>query len=783
LLVLVVDKGILSNEPTTRIITPMSTTESSAMKQGAAIGGWLCFVLGGVVMYFSLWTFILYVPLFLVAFVLSIVAMAQRRILAGIILLLATLILPPGEWFGLVYVRGLKKLDADLNPRTVPTLASAQPAPVETPADTSTPTSQPAQTDPTPSASPSTADAAAAEAKAQAEMREAVDKIEQVSLKDAHAWQMEFAMNKVISTNGAETPEPAFTPDCEAVLLPGQSGDLVLIGLRDHKILENWTPAATPTCMVWSKDGKRLAYKCRVLSNGSWHSQLHIVDWDTKKDTPIQPSGSFGSGDGLSRMSWMGADKLVCVDFQDNAIYSLDLTTSQVEVSPLADNEEGRKQQWKAIFATPMDHPYCEVLFPNGRGSNSIFVREKDQSYARSLGTSPHQLFCLFVSPDLRHVLVLGNGVLTHCIIGVRQAPVMNFKVAMDNSQTEFTTGKVYAPMVDFLTHKVLGPNLKEEHGLVKISTRHDTFAKVTTTVEEKAINVGDVAVFENVNGNSNGDFWRQLQPLAESDEISSPQATPSEAVKATETSAPPPPMQVTPPVAQPVEAQPAQSPQSTRLTASDIAGFTLDQVQRSIDGIYARYGVEFARRDAQAWADSQPWYHRIPGRTPDDAEKLFTDDEKSNIELLAARRDALKTGVSGSVGTSDPESDAIKKTIDTDLRAMGSGDTKTLLTIYGDTVDYYDNGVVGRDVVESESNKYFARWPVLRWALTSKINVEKLNATDRKLTFTMSFDASNSALGKTSRGNASETWIVRFDASGDCKIISQKEAITKRFK
>ncbi|MEI6072110.1 MAG: DUF4339 domain-containing protein [Verrucomicrobiae bacterium] len=64
------------------------------VKQGAIIGGWVCFLLGVLTMYLSMWTFVIYGPLFLVAFILSIVAMSQRRVLGGIALLLATLVVP-----------------------------------------------------------------------------------------------------------------------------------------------------------------------------------------------------------------------------------------------------------------------------------------------------------------------------------------------------------------------------------------------------------------------------------------------------------------------------------------------------------------------------------------------------------------------------------------------------------------------------------------------------------------------------------------------------------------
>jgi len=84
--------------PAKPLSTPRFSVEKrevqTNVKQGAVIGGWLCFFLGILTMYFSMWTFVIYGPLFIVAFVLSIVAMSQRRILGGIALLLATLVVP-----------------------------------------------------------------------------------------------------------------------------------------------------------------------------------------------------------------------------------------------------------------------------------------------------------------------------------------------------------------------------------------------------------------------------------------------------------------------------------------------------------------------------------------------------------------------------------------------------------------------------------------------------------------------------------------------------------------
>lgn len=75
--------------------SPDSKGIRTNVKQGALLGGTICFVSGIFFMFISLWSFIVYAPLFFAAFVLSIVAMAQRRVLGGLLLLLATAIIPP----------------------------------------------------------------------------------------------------------------------------------------------------------------------------------------------------------------------------------------------------------------------------------------------------------------------------------------------------------------------------------------------------------------------------------------------------------------------------------------------------------------------------------------------------------------------------------------------------------------------------------------------------------------------------------------------------------------
>lgn len=67
-------------------------------------------------------------------------------------------------------------------------------------------------------------------------------------------------------------------------------------------------------------------------------------------------------------------------------------------------------------------------------------------------------------------------------------------------------------------------------------------------------------------------------------------------------------------------------------------------RVRAEINSIYARYGVDFPNRDLQAWADKQPGYKRVPGRTFDDVDLLMDSTDRSNIELLAARRTQINS-------------------------------------------------------------------------------------------------------------------------------------------
>jgi hypothetical protein len=87
-----------ASPPKAQSTAPQEPTQhneiNTNVKQGAIIGGWVCFGLGTLCMLWALFLFFLYGPFLLAAFILSIVAMSQRRVLSGVALLIATLLIP-----------------------------------------------------------------------------------------------------------------------------------------------------------------------------------------------------------------------------------------------------------------------------------------------------------------------------------------------------------------------------------------------------------------------------------------------------------------------------------------------------------------------------------------------------------------------------------------------------------------------------------------------------------------------------------------------------------------
>lgn len=110
-------KGLAEWQPLHRILNfaPLAPTPSPLVKppvrRGVLIAGWICLALGFACMIYSMWLFFIYVPLYVAAFILGVVGMFQRRLLGGLGLIMATVVLSMGVGLILGIYRASDALD------------------------------------------------------------------------------------------------------------------------------------------------------------------------------------------------------------------------------------------------------------------------------------------------------------------------------------------------------------------------------------------------------------------------------------------------------------------------------------------------------------------------------------------------------------------------------------------------------------------------------------------------------------------------------------------------
>ncbi len=116
-------------------------------------------------------------------------------------------------------------------------------------------------------------------------------------------------------------------------------------------------------------------------------------------------------------------------------------------------------------------------------------------------------------------------------------------------------------------------------------------------------------------------------------------------------------------------------------------------------------------------------------------------------------------------------------------VAAMSARDVDTLLSLYGDNVDYLDKGNVSSDVVRKELQAYFDKWPVVKWEVKSVIQSRLVGQSNYNVSFVVAFEVGNPVTKKRVAGTATETEMLAQDSSGGKKIISQHEKVTTSHK
>lgn len=95
-------------------------------------------------------------------------------------------------------------------------------------------------------------------------------------------------------------------------------------------------------------------------------------------------------------------------------------------------------------------------------------------------------------------------------------------------------------------------------------------------------------------------------------------------------------------------------------------------------------------------------------------------------------------------------------------------------LEFFGDRVNYYDDGMVGREKIRRDLVTYAQRWPERRFWLAGEVRVDPQADSRLRVTFPLRFDLRNGA--KHSSGKVIKTLLLDVTAD-DLEIVAVNEA------
>lgn len=111
-------------------------------------------------------------------------------------------------------------------------------------------------------------------------------------------------------------------------------------------------------------------------------------------------------------------------------------------------------------------------------------------------------------------------------------------------------------------------------------------------------------------------------------------------------------------------------------------------------------------------------------------------------------------------------------------LQKCTNRDILGIVTDYAETVDYYENGIVGHSFITQDRQKFATSWPTLSIKVTSPINYDESNLPRVTITFSYNFEARNGRL--VSRGSAENVWTL-LQTSNGLKITAEKQNVSNR--
>lgn len=488
------------------------------VKQGALIGGVVCFALGMAIMAFSVWLVPVYGALLFAAFVLSIVAMSQRRVAGGVMLLLGCVILAPGLWLYLSMTRSARVLNkaADyieqenlkqgigIQTRPTPPVQGTVPRQVPNSATRAVPSTS------------STGEVVVPEnVKAIYGDNLAAAKAEEIAV---------FTTIRFETKANMENPEPRFTEDGKRLLYTraneSRGLEFVLRNLVSGKVEDSYQVFGSVARMMLSADSRKIAYLPSEFGN------LHIIDLTTRKDIEIPAKGL----DNADRIRWTKPNTIEFFRRLSAAmdVRALDLDSLVTSASKFRNDDPATKEYDRSVWLRP-DLVLLERFVPERKDDRvHVLLRRTNGSFTKILipdvtTKNYSSKKTLLASNDLRHVVLGHDGGLSIAYLHVTSSPRMVYWIDWQGSDPiqalepgwqksvqkyDYTfLGKVYGAQVNPLNQKPVGANKAEYKGLVRLSEWRDGSATATTLFEVVPFKEGDVVTDMGYYTTKGGDF------------------------------------------------------------------------------------------------------------------------------------------------------------------------------------------------------------------------------------------------------------------------------------
>ena len=125
-----------------------------------------------------------------------------------------------------------------------------------------------------------------------------------------------------------------------------------------------------------------------------------------------------------------------------------------------------------------------------------------------------------------------------------------------------------------------------------------------------------------------------------------------------------------------------------------------------------------------------------------------------------------------------------IERMVSTQIDAGVRGDVLASMSLYAENVDFLEEGMKTWEAIAHDLPDYFARWPVRRSTMVGGVNIESISENDRKVNYTLDFEASNPATRELRQNRVDVTWVIRRPGPfSQFKIISHKQKSTKQEK